>query len=379
MVNPFRYGGIVSGEAFCNRERELADLLAAMRNGDKVFLVSERRVGKTSLVQRALARLPRGEFVAAYVDLWPTEDEAGFAVAVARAVTTAMASRADRLLATGRRLFSQLRPAVTLDEDGKPTVSFGAERLAPAAPTLEDVLAVPARIAAEGARRVVVVLDEFQQVLQYGSPTIERRLRAVVQAQDEVCYLFLGSRKHLISRMILEPTQPLYRAGARWSLGPIAEEHWQAHIAARFAATGRRIGAEQVGSVCRLTEGHPFHTQALCHALWELCEEGGQVTDSLVAEAVRRLLERESFAFATLWESLPANQRRLLRAIAHAEGTAHPFSAEVLRRHGLRSASSAQRAASALLERDVVAREDGSFVIADRFFRLWICRLEGIA
>jgi uncharacterized protein len=376
MNNPFRYGGIVSGDAFCNREHEVTELLAVMRNGDKLFLVSERRLGKTSLVHRALARLPKAEYVAAYVDLWPTEDEVGFAVAVARAVTTAMASRADRLLATARRFFSQLRPGVTLDEEGKPTVTFGVERQAPGAPGLEEVLAVPARIAAEGGRRVVVVLDEFQQILQYGSPTVERRLRSIVQGQEEVCYLFLGSRKHLISRMILEPAQPLYRAGMRWSLGPIAEEHWQPYISAKFAATGRMIDAGQVSSVFRLTDGHPFHTQALCHALWELCDEGEAVTDSLVTDAMRRLLEREGFAFSTLWESLPASQRRLLRAIAHAESPSRPFAAEVVRRYGLRSASSVQRAAGALLARDVIDREAGSFVIADRFFRLWIRRLD---
>jgi hypothetical protein len=31
MKNPFQYGGIVSGPAFCNRKKELADLTAANR------------------------------------------------------------------------------------------------------------------------------------------------------------------------------------------------------------------------------------------------------------------------------------------------------------------------------------------------------------
>ncbi len=50
MRNPFEYGGVVSGEAFCNREKELADLLRAMENAERLFVFSERRYGKTSSV-----------------------------------------------------------------------------------------------------------------------------------------------------------------------------------------------------------------------------------------------------------------------------------------------------------------------------------------
>ena len=34
MRNPFEYGGVVSGEAFCNRDKETSDLVRAMDNGE---------------------------------------------------------------------------------------------------------------------------------------------------------------------------------------------------------------------------------------------------------------------------------------------------------------------------------------------------------
>ena len=68
MRNPFRYGGIVLGDAFCNRQQEQADLRRAIENGEKLFVYSERRLGKTSLVQAVLDQLPRS-YAAAYVDL----------------------------------------------------------------------------------------------------------------------------------------------------------------------------------------------------------------------------------------------------------------------------------------------------------------------
>ena len=87
MKNPFEYGGVVSGDAFCNRQKELADLLRAMENGETLFLFSERRYGKTSLVRAALRKLPRKNFISAYVDLWPTDSEAAFVAAIAKAIT----------------------------------------------------------------------------------------------------------------------------------------------------------------------------------------------------------------------------------------------------------------------------------------------------
>src|SRR5947209_16784300 len=71
MKDPFQYGGIVEGPAFCNRKKELADLTAAIESGDKLFVYSERRLGKTSLVHAALEALPKSRYAAAYVDLWP--------------------------------------------------------------------------------------------------------------------------------------------------------------------------------------------------------------------------------------------------------------------------------------------------------------------
>jgi len=56
MGNPFEYGSVVSGEAFCNREKETGDLVRAMENGERLFVFSERRYGKTSLVRDALGK-----------------------------------------------------------------------------------------------------------------------------------------------------------------------------------------------------------------------------------------------------------------------------------------------------------------------------------
>jgi hypothetical protein len=109
MKNPFEYGGVVSGNAFCNREKEVADVLRAIENNEKLFVFSERRYGKTSLVQTALGRLPKKGSVCSYVDLWPTDSEATFVTAAAKALTESTSTSVDKVLETAKRFFRQPR------------------------------------------------------------------------------------------------------------------------------------------------------------------------------------------------------------------------------------------------------------------------------
>jgi hypothetical protein len=187
-----------------------------------------------------------------------------------------------------------------------------------------------------------------------------------------VSYVFLGSRKHLIQKMVLDKNRPLYRAGGHYPLGPIAEKEWQPFIRQHFLTANKRIDEGQIHEICEMTQGHPFYTQHLCHALWELGEPRKAVTRDMIRAAVKVLLDRESYAYTTLWESLTLPQKRFLKGLAAEAAGVKVFAGEFVNRHGLSSASNAQRAVEALLARDVIDRDNGSFVISDRFFRLWI-------
>jgi len=109
MKNPFHYGGVVSGDAFCNRKKELEDLLKAMENGEKLFVYSERRFGKTSLVRYALDKLSRKQYASAYVDLWPTDGAFSFAAVTAKALAGSMSTTAR-----GKSLCIRLYPTLRL-------------------------------------------------------------------------------------------------------------------------------------------------------------------------------------------------------------------------------------------------------------------------
>jgi uncharacterized protein len=372
MKNPFEYGGVVSGHAFCNRDAEKTDLLKAIRNDEKLFVFSERRFGKTSLVRSVISKLPQKDTVSAYVDLWPTDDEPSFVTALAKAITSSMTTSVEKLLTTAKELFSSLVPTISLNDEGKPELSFGFSRNVKIDRAMEEVLETPARIANKEKKNVVVVFDEFQQILQYENDLVERKLRSVIQDHRKVAYIFLGSRRHLIQKMFMEKNRPLYRAGGHYPLGPISEKDWTPFIRNHFRTTDRLISDDLIHSIYTRTQGHPFYTQHLCHAVWELCDRKAKVTPKMVDAATQLLLERENYAYTTLWESLAVNQRKFLKGLASEAGKVQPFSSEFIGKYGLGSGSNVQRVVDSLLEKDVIDRDNGSFLISDRFFRLWV-------
>ena len=118
MRNPFKYGGIVTGPFFANRDEELETLKREIMNLNRVFLVSPRRLGKTCLLHNLMERLDPAAHASAYIDLNAFPDLRALAGAVASLATNALESSTDKLL---KRLaeFKRLRPKISLGPGGE--------------------------------------------------------------------------------------------------------------------------------------------------------------------------------------------------------------------------------------------------------------------
>ena len=126
-------------------------------------------MGKTSIARQVLRRLDPEKYLGVYIDLWPTDGIDSFIEALARGLAEAGETRGERMLATAKEVFSRLQPSLTLDREGNPMLRFGIPSNVERSPALEEVLDAPARLARKRERRLVIVLDEFQQILSYHS------------------------------------------------------------------------------------------------------------------------------------------------------------------------------------------------------------------
>jgi AAA+ ATPase superfamily predicted ATPase len=207
---PFRFGQIVSDDYFVGRVAEIASLTVDLRTATNVVLISPRRFGKTSLVLRVLRDLEREGALVAYVDLLRTPSKERFASHFATAIFHGLLGPGAQALQVATEWFGQLRlrPKITLNQNGTPSVEFaGGAPSVDVDATIEHLLGMPQTVALERNRRVVVAFDEFQEVLDI-DPALPALMRSVFQNQGEVAHLFLGSRQHLLRTVFAERHQP---------------------------------------------------------------------------------------------------------------------------------------------------------------------------
>jgi hypothetical protein len=377
-TNPFRFGALALDEAFTDRERELEELRADMRNGQDVVLFAPRRYGKSSLIWRVAQRLLSEDVLVAQIDLMRTPTKEKLAERLAKAIHEEIASRLFR--ARERlRVFAGLRvkPTVTVDPDDG-SLSFGFDAHADRQDidaTLEALLALPGRLAGERGRRVALVFDEFQEVVDI-DPGLPKLMRSVFQEQPEVSHVYLGSRRHMMERIFNDEHEPFWRSAKQMELGPIPRAPFARYASDRFVGTGRTLEPATCEQVLDLTGGHPYATQELLYFLWEQTPAGETADGARLLEALDSVLRSEHAHFSLLWSRAASAQRRVLQALT-AEQPGRPLSSDYRARHALPSTPTVQTALAALTAGEVLTRVGrGEYRIAEPFLAEWIARNE---
>src|SRR5262249_55736795 len=182
-------------------------------------------------------------------------------------------------------------------------------------------LAPPGKPGARRNRRVALIFDEFQEIVDI-DPALPRLMRAVFQEQPEVAHVYLGSRRHMMRRLFSDENEPFWRSAKPIELGVIAPEAFRAYIAERFESTGRRVDDAVVDAVLATTGGHPYATQELCYFIWQLTPHGATAEPATFDEGLRGVLRSENAHFTTVWDHASAQQRLLLQALAAEPGRA---------------------------------------------------------
>ena len=376
MENPFVYGEVVPASSFVDREQELERLTEDLLAGQKVFLISPRRYGKSSLVQQALGAVSKRGAIPVDVTVSSYSSYVAFLEGYARAVLSADA-RPDSVRRWLAELLGALRPELRLEPGAQIALAFPAVRTrADVARLAEAVFALPGRIAAIRKRRVVVALDEFQAINAYdqGSHDIEHALRAAIQHQRQVGYVFSGSEPALMERM-LSRNRPFYKAGPVMRLDRIPAGQFAEFVEARFSATGAKPEPGLGTAIVDLAGNLPYDVQRLAHETWDDARAAGarRVGLDQLHGTLRRLLNEHHALFETIWQRLTVPQRGTLRAAVLEDGR-ELLGADVRARYRLSGPSTVQAALAALVRDDVLAREGARYVVVDSLLREWVAR-----
>ena len=378
MDNPFVYGEVVPRDAFVDREPELDRLVSDLGNGQKVFLISPRRYGKSSLIHQALDALRRRGALTIELTVSSYSSYLAFLEGYARAIAS-VESKWDRARTWLTEAIVSTRPEIRYEPKesglGRFSVAFpqvtttrDLNRLA------NEVFMLPGKLAGERKRTVVVALDEFQAIDSFNGGSVEHALRAATQHQRQVGYIFAGSEPSLMEKMI-GPRRPFYKAGPVMRLHKISPTLFGDFIEQRFVKTGMKPDAGVAEAIVELAGNLPYDVQRLAHETWDDVRAAGGRTVRLehLHDTLARLLAEGATVFEALWQRLTLAQRAVLRAVV-LQGGRELLAADTRVRHRLGSTSTIQTSLNLLMKQDLLHKEDGQFIVVDSLLREWVAR-----
>ena len=373
MEIPFVYGKIVADNDFTDREEETRKLVANFLSQTNTAIISPRRWGKSSLVNKAIESVSKSDRSILFVKInaFKCETPQDFYELFAKRTVEGISSSAEALLSNAKEFISRLLPKLSVSGPaGQYEMSFGVDLKNN--PIEEDILDLPQQIASKRKKKVVVCIDEFQQIGEFpGTDRFQKILRSHWQEQPDVAYILYGSKKHMMLNIFGEYGSPFYKFGDLMFLPKISGENWIAYIRDRFAQTGKSIPDAVAGHLAALVENHPYYVQQLAQYSWlrtdKVCSE------EIVDASFQGMLDSLNLQFVNLMDSLTEKQRSFLCAVS--DGVRNLSAVETLSRYRLGTSGNIRILKSALKKRDLIEETGRRVEIQDPVFNRWIQRI----
>ena len=363
-LNPFIYSRPLAPREAIGRTDDVARLLDLAEGGHNATLFAPRRFGKTSLLKQLVDAAEReADMLAVLVD---------FSDALSEADVAARLEYSYRgLQGQPARFIANHLQSVGIGTPAGGLVLQRSPRPDPIA-AIHALLELPAKLHANTGKRVLVVYDEFQALIALDG--MDGVFRSHLQHHGDVAsYVFSGSEASLLRALFEDRARPLYGQAELSRLGRLPSAAAAEYVAARFTDTGKDAGPA-LWALVHAADGHPQRLMLLAHRLWAMTPAQGASDLPLLARAYEATMRQVDAEMRGLWDALSPNERRVLLGVASGLS---PTQADTVALTGLRSRSSAQSAADALLGRGVLERREEKVGIVDPLLQRWTRRRPG--
>lgn len=359
-MNPFKFGTIVKDDFFTDRINELEEVKQKLNSENHLVLISPRRFGKSSLIQKALSQIGRPSIT---IDMMNVLSVEGFATLLLREIFRLY--KVEKI----KHLMSHFRFVPTISSNPlSDAIDVSFQPSVNSSVALEDAMDLLQKVTSQ-EKRLIVVLDEFQEVneIQKG---FDRQLRALMQKQSGLNYVFLGSQESMMNEIFEKKKSPFYHFGQRMTLSKIPYKDFYSFIECRLldkpnttAVDIKKTKDETVSQILSFTRVHPYYSQQLASVVYDLqCYH--KIFDNVVQQAIEILLESHDLDYERLWMGLNRTDRKVMQILTQQ---IKPLTGKDA------PTSTIYSALQRLIKRGFVIKTD-EYEIEDPFFRLWISR-----
>lgn len=370
MENPFVTKGYAGPDYFCDRVKETQQLVELTTNGNNMALISPRRVGKTDLIHHCFQQPEIKErYYTFHIDIYATTSLRDFVNVFGRAILDELKPKGKAVWEDFLSVLRSLRSEITYDANNFPTWSLGLGDIDYPATTLDEIFVYLGK----ADKPCMVAIDEFQQITRYtDSPNMEATLRTYIQKCINATFIFSGSKRHLMGEIFTSPSRPFYQSVLIMNLRPISVEKYTEFAQMQFQKQGKDIDAEVVKEVYRRFYAVTSCLQRVMNVLFLKTLPGQCCTVEMVDGAVEYILDMFTETYADLIDKIPEKQREVFIAIAR-EGKAKAITGKpFIKKHHLQTVSVITAAVRALLDKDLITSDKGTYMVYDPFLALWM-------
>ena len=370
METPFIFGKIATEKNFTDRETETANLVQSFTSLINTIIISPRRWGKSSLVNKAakLAMEQDRKLRICHVDLFNVRNEVHFYSLLAQKVIAATSTKWEEAVESAKSFFSHLVPKISIGSDptNEVSIDFDWESIKQ---NPDEVLDLAEKIAKKKGVKIVICVDEFQNISEFTDPDyFQKKLRSHWQQHQNVAYCLYGSKRHMMMEVFTNSSKAFYKFGDLMFLDKIDTPCLVEFFNTRFSETGKTITEDAANLIVKLVDNHPYYAQQLAQLSWLRTKDVCDV--EIVREAHAALVEQLSLLFVTITETLTTQQLNYLNALIAGEKAIS--STDVMHRYQISSTTSVARSKAALIKNDILDSKAGEISFQDPIYAYWL-------
>ncbi|MBQ6227164.1 MAG: ATP-binding protein [Prevotella sp.] len=368
IENPFITYGYESAEYFCDRKAETRELITMLTNGNHTALISPRRMGKTGLIHHCFAQKEiQDRYYTFLIDIYATKNLQDMVYRIGQVIVNRLKSRGQSAIDGFLRFVTSLRTGISFDGQGNASWNVGVGDIKSPNFTLEEIF----NYLKAADRKCIVAIDEFQVIADYPERNVEELMRTYVQECRNAVFVFSGSQKSMMSEMFSSPARPFYQSVSMMFLKPVALPAYESFAKGHFEHAGKQIADDVVKVIYERFDGTTWYLQKVLNQLFATKDS---VVVGDIDKAVEQIINQNEEAYKDVLYQLTARQRDLLVAVSRERKAKHITGSAFIKRYHLTTASSVQKSAKILTEKQLLTHQQGIYEVYDKFMSEWLER-----
>lgn len=370
METPFIFGKLAVEQNFTNREKERQRLTGNFSGLVNTVLISPRRWGKSSLVQKSALEAMSADpnLHVCFLDAFNIRTEEQFYLALASEILKISASKIEVLIENANRLIGAFLPKLSFSPGNQDELSLSLDwKEVKKHP--DTILDMAEKVAAEKGWKLIVCIDEFQNISTFENQlAFQKKLRSHWQKHQHVAYCLYGSKRHMLMDVFTSSSMPFYKFGDILFLEKIVRESWIPFICSRFGDTQKYISESHAALIADLAECHPYYVQQLAQQSW--FRTATDCSEEIIGNAHEGIVSQLSLLFQSKTEELSTPQVNFLKALL--DGVEKFSSKNIIDDYELGSSANVVRIRKALENKEIIDIMAGNILVLDPMYKNWL-------